>query len=233
MCGRYRRTTHEEELARRYHIPIPKRIDLPISWNIAPGQNVLVIRFNRETRLRSLNAFRWGLVPSWSKDEKIGYRTINARMETVDTAPSFRRAFQQRRCLVPADGFYEWKRTGGPRLPYSVSMKDDQPFVFAGLWEGWKAPDSDGWLLTCTIITTESNELVGQLHNRMPVILPEEHHSAWLGETDAANLKGLLRPFPADKMKIVEISPRVNHPENNDPDILQPVNSSIAIDWFL
>jgi putative SOS response-associated peptidase YedK len=232
MCGRYRRTTQEEELARRYNIPIPKQTDLPISWNIAPGQNVLVIRYNRETKLRSLSALRWGLVPSWARDEKIGYKTINARSETVDRAPSFRSAFQKRRCLIPADGFYEWRRTGGPKLPYSVEMKDNQPFVFAGLWEGWKPPGCDDWLITCTIITTESNELVAQLHNRMPAILLEEYHAAWLGESDAADLKDLLRPFPASKMKFLEISPRVNRPENNDPDIVRPADSTITMDWF-
>jgi putative SOS response-associated peptidase YedK len=104
--------------------------------------------------------------------------------------------------------------------------------VFAGLWEGWKAPNSEDWLITCTIITTESNELIAQLHNRMPVILPEEYHAAWLGESEAANLKDLLRPFPASKMKILEISPRVNRPENNDPEIVLPANSTITMDWF-
>jgi len=222
MCGRYRRTTQDEELARRYNIPIPTQTDLPISWNIAPGENVLVVRYNSQTGRRSLDALRWGLIPSWAKDEKIAYKTINARMETVDTAPSFRSAFKKRRCLIPADGFYEWRKTGGPKLPYSIGMKDDRPFVFAGLWEGWKAPSSDDWLRTCTIITTESNELLAQIHNRMPVILPEEYHAAGLGETETVDLKALLQSFPASEMRIVEISPRVNSPKNNDPDIVRP-----------
>jgi putative SOS response-associated peptidase YedK len=229
MCGRYRRTTQEEELARRYNIPIPTQRDLPISWNIAPSQDVLVVRYNSETGQRSLDALRWGLVPNWAKDEKIGYKTINARMETVDTAPSFRGAFRKRRCLIPADGFYEWRKIGGPKAPYSITMKDDRPFVFAGLWEGWKAPGSDDWLRTCTIITTEANDLLAQIHNRMPVILPEELHAAWLGETSVADLKTLLQPFPASEMKMLEISPRVNSPKNNDPDIIQPPDFSARL----
>ena len=144
MCGRYRRTTSEEELARRYHIPIPKELDLPISYNVAPSQKVLTIRFNPETKERSLDALQWGLVPYWAKDPKIAYKTINARVETVDTAPSYRQAFKKRRCLIPADGFYEWKKVVGGKIPYSIGMKDDSPFVFAGLWEGWKEPATKG-----------------------------------------------------------------------------------------
>jgi putative SOS response-associated peptidase YedK len=229
MCGRYRRTTQEEELARRYNIPIPTQTDLPISWNIAPSQKVLVVRYNSETGRRSLDALRWGLIPSWAKDEKIGYKTINARMETVDTTPSFRGAFRKRRCLIPADGFYEWRKIGGRKAPFSIAMKDDRPFVFAGLWEGWKPPGSDEWLRTCTIITTEANELLAQIHNRMPVILPEELHAAWLGESSVADPKTLLQPFPASEMKMLEISPRVNSPKNNDPDIIRPFDLSAGL----
>jgi putative SOS response-associated peptidase YedK len=132
MCGRYRRTTQEEELARLYHIPIPKQTDLPISYNIAPSQKVLTIRFNPETQARSLDALQWGLIPYSVKDPKIAYRTINARAETVDKAPSFRQAFAKRRCLIPADGFYEWRKTAKPKLPFAVPMKDGRPFTFAG-----------------------------------------------------------------------------------------------------
>jgi len=147
MCGRYRRTTREEELARIYGIPIPSQPDLPISYNIAPSQEVLAIRLNPETKQRSLDRLRWGLVPYWAKDEKIGFKTINARAETVDTAHSFRSAFKKRRCLIPADGFYEWKKVIGGKIPYSIEMKDDSPFVFAGLWEGWQNPEThERWL---------------------------------------------------------------------------------------
>src|ERR1700747_2387923 len=157
MCGRYRRTTQEEELARLYHIPIPKQTDLPISYNIAPSQKVLTIRFNPETRVRSLDALQWGLIPYWAKDPKVAYRTINARAETVDKAPSFRQAFRKRRCLKPADGFYEWRKTTRRKLPFAIAMKDERPFAFAGLWENWKDPEFGEWLRTCTIITGEPN----------------------------------------------------------------------------
>jgi putative SOS response-associated peptidase YedK len=164
MCGRYRRTTAEEGLARRYHIPIPAQLDLPISWNLAPSQDVLAIRFNPKTKQRSLDPLRWGLIPYWAKDPKIAYKTINARAESVDTAPSYQQAFKTRRCLIPADSFYEWKKVVGGKIPYAIGMKDDSPFVFAGLWEGWKEPSTGEWLGTCTIITGEPNELVAQIH---------------------------------------------------------------------
>ena len=220
MCGRYRRTTAEEELARRYHIPIPPQRDLPISWNVAPTQDVLAIRFNSKSKVRTLDVLRWGLIPNWAKDPKIAYKTINARVETVDTAPSYRQAFMKRRCLIPVDGFYEWKKVLGGKIPYAISMKDDSPFVFGGLWEAWKDPTNDKWLHTCTIITGEPNEFVREIHTRMPVILAEEHHEAWLsGEAG----KEILVPFPADGMKAWPISARVNAPQNDDPEILAPV----------
>jgi putative SOS response-associated peptidase YedK len=163
---------------------------------------------------------QWGLVPHWAKDPKIAYKTINARVETVDTAPSYRQAFKKQRCLIPVDGFYEWKKVLGGKIPHSIGMADDSPFVFAGLWEGWKDPASDEWLRTCTIITGEPNEFVAQIHTRMPVILPEEHHEAWLsGEAG----KEILVPFPAERMKAWPISPRVNSPINNDPEIMAPI----------
>src|ERR1700720_2610276 len=220
MCGRYRRTTSEEELARRYHIPIPPQPDLPISWNIAPTQDVLTIRLHPETKQRTLDALRWGLIPNWAKDPKIAYKTINARVETVDTAPSYRQAFLKRRCLVPVDGFYEWKKVLGGKIPYSISMKDGSPFVFAGLWEGWKDPATGEWLRTCAIITGEPNQFVREIHTRMPVILAEEHHDAWLsGEAG----KEILVPYPADQMKAWPIGARVNSPKNNDAKVIVPV----------
>jgi putative SOS response-associated peptidase YedK len=168
------------------------------------------IRFNPETKRRSLDALRWGLIPYWAKDPKIMNQMINARVETVDTAPSYRQAIKKRRCLIPADGFYEWKKVLGGKIPYSISMKDGASFVFAGLWEGWKDPANDEWLHTCTIITGELNEFIREIHTRMPVILPEEHHDAWLsGEAG----KEVLVPFPADRMRTWPVSPRVNSPK--------------------
>jgi putative SOS response-associated peptidase YedK len=218
MCGRYRRTTAEEEIARQYHIPIPPQLDLPISYNIAPTQNVLAIRLNPKTDEWSMSTLRWGLIPSWAKDEKIGYKTINARVETVDTSPSYREAYKKRRCLIPADGFYEWKRTDSIKQPYSIQRQDGTVFCFAGLWEGWKKPGTEDWIRTCTIITCEPNELNAQIHNRMPVILPEEHFQGWLS---GAAGKEVLAPYPDDLMSAYAISPRVNKPENNDAEILR------------
>jgi putative SOS response-associated peptidase YedK len=216
MCGWYRRTTREEELARIYHIPIPAQPDLPISYNIAPNQPVLAIRYNLETKQRSLDTLLWGMVPYWSKDGKTGF--INARPERIDTAPAFRRPFNKRRCLIPANGFYEWKKTPERKIPYSIEMKDASPFVFAGLWDGWQNPDTKEWLRSCVIITGEPNELVGQIHNRMPVILPPETHEQWLsGESG----KEILRSFPAQEMAARRISQRINKPENNDPNVLE------------
>jgi putative SOS response-associated peptidase YedK len=216
MCGRYRRTTREEELARIYRIPIPAQPDLPISYNIAPSRPVLAIRFNPETKQRGLDTLQWGLVPYWSKDGKTGF--INARAERIDVAPAFRRPFQKRRCLIPADGFYEWKKTAEGKIPYSIEMKDGSPFVFAGLWDGWQDPHTKEWLRTCVIITGEPNELAAQIHTRMPIILPPETHDAWLsGEAG----KEILRPFPAEGMAAKVISKRINKPENNDPSVLE------------
>lgn len=190
------------------------------SWNIAPSQNVLSVRSQPETGAFQLDAFKWGLVPSWAKDQKIAYKTINARVETVDTSPSYRGAFKKRRCLIVADGFYEWKRAGNAKQPYAIQRQDGSPFAFAGLWEAWRQSEETDWLLTCTIITCEPNEFMTQIHNRMPVILPEEHFQAWLSGTAG---KEVLVPYPSDLISAYPISTRVNSPVNNDPDILKPV----------
>jgi putative SOS response-associated peptidase YedK len=168
-------------------------------------------------------SLRWGLIPSWADDEKIGYKTINARMETVQTAPSFRSAFQKRRCLILADGFYEWRKTGGPKVPFDVALEDNRPFAFAGLWEAWKNRVTQEWFFSCTIITTEANELIGQIHNRMPVIIDAEDQAEWLGESDSDDLTDLLKPFPASRMKMLEISTLVNNPKNNNASLLEPI----------
>jgi putative SOS response-associated peptidase YedK len=223
MCGRYRRTTREEELARRWSIPIPEQPDLPISWNVAPTAEVLAIRLKRDTKAQSFDWLRWGLIPYWSKDKRVAYSTINARAETIDKTPAFRQAFQKRRCLIPADGFYEWRKTRPPKVPFHIALKDESPFCFAGVWEAWKDPSTGEWLRSCSIITTEANELVAQIHDRMPVILREKYFATWLGDTSETELKLLLRPFPPEEMQMWEISLRVNSAANNDPAIIDPV----------
>ena len=182
MCGRYRLTTKAEDLAARYHARMADDLHLAPSWNVAPGQDVLAVRLNPETHERSLDALHWGLIPHWSKDKKIAYRTINARSETVDTTPAFRQAFRKRRCLVCADGFYEWRREAGRKVPFYFQLKSGEPFAFAGLWENWQDPQSGEWLRSCTVLTTDANAVVKAVHDRMPVILPEAQHAAWLGE---------------------------------------------------
>jgi putative SOS response-associated peptidase YedK len=223
MCGRYRRTTREEELARRWSIPIPEQRDLPISWNVAPTSEVLAIRLKRDTKAQSFDWLRWGLIPYWSKDKRIAYSTINARAETIDKTPVFRQAFQKRRCLIPADGFYEWRKTRPPKVPFHIALKDESPFCFAGVWEAWKDPSTGEWLRSCSIITTEANELVAQIHDRMPVILRESDFATWLGDTRETDLKLLLRPYPPEVMQKWEISLRVNSAANNDPAIIDPI----------
>ena len=158
MCGRYRRTTQEEELARLYHIRSRGGRICRSVTTLARARRVLTIRFNPETRARSLDALQWGLIPYWAKDPKIAYRTINARAETIDKAPSYRRAFLNRCCLIPADGFYEWRKTARPKLPFAIAMKDGRRFTFVlGSRENWEIPNLEEWLRTCTIITGEPN----------------------------------------------------------------------------
>jgi putative SOS response-associated peptidase YedK len=148
MCGRYRRTRKEDELAKLYGIKIPPARDVPISWNVALLQDVWAVRRNPDTGERSLDALRWGLVPAWAKDPKMGYKTINARVETANTSPSYRSAFKKRRCLILADGFYEWRKPNAGRLkiPYAIGMADGRTFAFAGFWEGWQDPSTGEWL---------------------------------------------------------------------------------------
>ena len=228
MCGRYRLTTKAEELAARYHARMADDLHVTPSWNVAPGRDVLAVRLNPETRERSLDALHWGLIPHWAKDKKIGYRTINARSETADKTPAFRQAFRKRRCLVCADGFYEWRRETDRKVPYYFQLKSGEPFVFAGLWENWQDPHSGEWLRSCTLLTTDANAVVKAVHDRMPVILPETHHAAWLGEVTDGDLKAMLSPLDAGLMEAWEVSPRVNSPRNNGPQLVERYSGAQA-----
>ena len=191
-------------------------------YNIAPTQDIVAIR-NDGTENRA-EFMRWGLVPSWAKDPKIGNRMINARAETLAERPSFRVAYRRRRCLIVADSFYEWKREGRNRTPVRIMLESGGLFSFAGLWEAWKRPD-DSWMLSCAIITTQANELVGAIHDRMPVILDPEDESAWLDpdlqDTDA--ISELLVPYPAEQMTAYEVSRIVNSPANDVPECIIPI----------
>jgi putative SOS response-associated peptidase YedK len=228
VCGRYRLTTKAEDLAARYHAGMADDLPGALSWNVAPGQDVLAVRLNPETRERSLDALHWGLIPPWANDKKIGYRTLNARSETVDKTPAFRQAFRKRRCLVCADGFYEWRREADRKVPYYFRLKTGEPFAFAGLGENWHDPPSGAWLRSCTILTTDANAVVKAVHHRMPVILPEAYQAAWLGEAAEGDLKAMLSPLDANLMEAWAVSPRVNSPRNNGPQLVEPYSGAQA-----
>jgi putative SOS response-associated peptidase YedK len=170
---------------------------------------------------------RWGLIPFWAKDVKIGNRLINARAESVSVKPAFRAAWKQRRCLVPADAFYEWRRLEKRKQPYMVMLRDRGPFAFAGLWERWEAPDGER-IESCTIITTDANELVRQIHDRMPVILDPVDYALWLDPSaKPERLQPLLRPAVASALVAVPVSPRVNSPKNDDPSVIQQTGEKL------
>jgi putative SOS response-associated peptidase YedK len=218
MCGRYTLKTPVDALAREFGIsgPLP---EIPASYNIAPTRQVAAVLFEGGRKLEML---RWGLIPSWAKDPEIGNRMINARSETAPEKPSYRKAFKKRRCLIPADGFYEWQKMNGGKQPYYFRMKDGGPFAFAGLWEAW---DRDGEeIRSCTILTTAPNEIVAEVHDRMPVILSREDHDFWLDpevdETEA--LRELLVPYPAEEMEAYPVSRHVNRPTNDDERCVEP-----------
>ena len=205
---------------------------LPPRFNIAPTQAVAAVRLRTpETPAaphdrRQLCVLRWGLIPSWAKDPSIGSKLINARGETVDTKPSFRSALKHRRCLILSDGYFEWQQGAaqGKKQPYYIQLRDGAPFAFAGLWETWQQGDGST-LESCTIITTEANELTQPYHPRMPVILAPPDYAAWLDcdPARAAEVKGLLRPFPAELMTLFPVSTLVNNPRHDTPECIVPL----------
>ncbi|ALF11136.1 SOS response-associated peptidase [Parageobacillus thermoglucosidasius] len=220
MCGRFSLAVGIEQLRSLFKFVFEE--DIAPRFNIAPNQAVLTV-FEAEGK-RIGKMMKWGLVPSWADDPKIGWKMINARAETVDEKPSFRRALKRRRCLILADGFYEWKTVEGKKIPYRITLRDGQPFAFAGLWETWEKRGET--LYTCTIITTTANELVKGIHDRMPVILPQDWHDAWLDPhlEDTDYVKSLLQPYPAEEMKMYEVSTIVNSPKNDVIECMEPVN---------
>jgi len=220
MCGRFTLTADQDSFEDRFSFTGFDLGWVP-SFNIAPTQEVLTVTNDGSENRPEL--MRWGLVPSWAKDPKIGNRMINARSETLTEKPSFRTAFERRRCLIPADGFYEWKREGKAKKPMLITANPGGLFAFAGLWETWKQPD-DCWLLTCAIITTSANEFMTSIHDRMPVILPRESEALWLDpeEQDTAMLSELLLPYDSGRMEAYEVSTLVNSPRNNFPEVIEP-----------
>ena len=226
MCGRYTNITPVEafgSLFRIAEVPLP---ELKPRFNVAPGQDVLACRAAPKGGARQLVMLRWGLVPHWAKDLSTGYRMINARAETVAEKPSFRSAFRSRRCLVAADGFYEWKIREGSKAkqPHRIRLKGERPFGFAGLWERW--PGREGEVVeSCTIIVTTANDLLAPIHERMPVILPPGAYDLWLDPqvTEADRLLPLLRPYPQEEMETYPVSTQVNSPANDGPALVEPV----------
>jgi len=211
MCGRFTLRTPASQVAEAFGV-LPFA-DLQPRYNIAPSQAVPVVR-RAQNDGRELAFLKWGLVPSWADDPAIGFKMINARGDTVATKPSFRKAFKVRRCLVVADGFYEWQKTDGKKQPHFIRLKDDRPFAFAGLWEHWGREGQE--IDSCTIITTDANELMAPIHNRMPVIVAPSDYDVWLDPEiqEVERLQPLLRPYPADQMTAYPVSTVVNNPRN-------------------
>jgi putative SOS response-associated peptidase YedK len=224
MCGRTVQKTPLGEIRVLFETvnPVP---NAGPNYNAAPTDTLPVVRLDRERR-RSLDLLRWGLIPWWAKDPKIGARCINAMAETVATKPAFRDAFNRgQRCIVPVDGFYEWQKRPGGKQPYAITGVDGKPLALAGLWERWKEPDSGQAVQTFTIITGPPNQLVAPIHNRMPVILPPEKWRIWLGEQEADpdELLGFLQPYPAELMRAYPVGVRVGNVRNNDPELLTEI----------
>ena len=226
MCGRFSLATDTEELAQRFGFEgdgLPRQA----RFNIAPGQETLTVVGDGSRN--NARYMMWGLIPSWAKDPSAGSRMINARAETIDARPAFRNAFERRRCLVLADGFYEWMKVGRRRTPVRVILKSGEPFAFAGLWETWRSPE-DVVVTSCAIVTTTPNAVLQPIHNRMPVILPREAESLWLdtGRARPDELRRLLAPYPAADMEAYEVSSLVNSTGNDTPYVIERVAWSQA-----
>jgi putative SOS response-associated peptidase YedK len=227
MCGRFTLKQSAEELSQVFHLEsIP---DLAAEYNIAPTQMVATVLENSENKKRELKQLHWGLIPSWAKNAGMGAKLINARAETVAEKPAFRSAFKHRRCLVVADGFYEWQRQEGKKQPFYFRLQDGQPFGFAGLWEKWRSPANEE-IISCTILTTAANELLQPIHERMPVILEPKDYDLWLdSQVEAPQiLQQLLRSYPVSAMTAYAVSTLVNNPRHNSSECIVPLSEKNA-----
>jgi putative SOS response-associated peptidase YedK len=222
MCGRFAFYSPHEAVARLFGVGDPPPVEP--RYNIAPTQFVAAVRADAEGR-RSLAMFYWGLVPSWAKEKSIGARMINARAETLGEKPSFRSAYRRRRCLVLADGWYEWQRSGAVKQPYFISFEDREPFGMAGLWESWRDPGSGEPLESCCIVTTQAAPELAVVHDRMPVIMPARCHDEWLdpGNPATGSLDGLLVPWTLGGLTARPVSRRVNDARNQGADLVEPL----------
>lgn len=222
MCGRYRLSRRKQIIEEYFHTT-PWDDDWEPRYNIAPTQPVPVIRQHPKEPIRQISSMGWGLVPHWAKDSAGAARTINARSETAAEKPAFRDPLKFRRCLIPADGFYEWARRNGSKQPYCFDVNDGELFAFAGLWDGWK--DANGnWIKTCSILTTTPNAVTSAVHDRMPVILDPDAYDLWLdpGMQDAARISELLKPYDAHLMRSYPVSTRINHVAHDDEECGRP-----------
>ena len=222
MCGRFILKAFPDAISR--HFRTSGRPNLRARYNVAPTQTVPIVRRKEEAEGRELVLVRWGLIPPWAKDLSIGSKLINARAETVATKPSFRSAFRKRRCLIPADGFYEWRKVDGGTQPMLIQLKGGGLFAFAGLWEWWKGGE-DGPVESCTIITTTPTAVTAPIHNRMPVILDPADYDRWL-DLERPDAQELLRPCPDDWLEAYPVSPRVNRPQNDDATLIERIDAS-------
>jgi putative SOS response-associated peptidase YedK len=216
MCGRFTLKTPASKLVEFFTLvkPLP---ELKPRWNIAPTQQVLAVRQGNDGRDPAW--LRWGLIPMWAKDAKLGASLINARADTIAEKPSFRTALRKRRCLVIADGFYEWRQVGKTKTPFMMTMQDGSPFAFAGIWEQWKNPSGE-IVESCATVTTDPNTLMAMVHDRMPVILRPDEYDLWLDPEiqDAEKIKAMLRPYPSEEMALEEVSTTINNARNGvDP----------------
>jgi len=226
MCGRFNLKTNPRIFGDFFSVAGNLDIEWRPSYNIAPTQNVVCVR---DADQREFFKARWGLIPSWAKDAKIGASCINARVETVDTKPAFRSAFKKRRCLVMADGFYEWRRSD--KQPFFISLQSGEQMAFAGLWETWKSPE--GLVESCTICTTDANDMMGRLHDRMPIILPRAIVDHWLDPkvSDADELKPMLRQFPGEEMQAWPVAKAVGNVRNQGPELMEPIGPAEDVDF--
>lgn len=226
MCGRFTLKTPTKQIADLFDLAEPP--PLVPRFNIAPTQSIATIRLDNAHNQREFLMMRWGLIPAWAPDAKIGNRLLNARSETVAEKPSFRSAFKHRRCLVLADGFYEWQKNPEGKQPFYIRMRDDHPFAFAGLWERWIGPDSNA-IESCALLTTTANEVMSPIHERMPVILLPEANPAWLDTetSDSKELLPFLVPYPQNDLVAYPVGKMVNSSRNEDPRCVEPAGNDL------
>ncbi|WP_066640118.1 SOS response-associated peptidase [Desulfolucanica intricata] len=225
MCGRFTLTAETETI--KFHFGIKtQNVNHSPRYNIAPGQDIPVIV--NTSHKRTFTLMRWGLIPSWAKDKSISYKMINARAETIEQRPAFRESFFRRRCIIPTDGFYEWKKQNGKKLPMRIVLTDSRLYAFAGIWDSWTSPEGSS-IFSCSIITTKANDCIKDIHDRMPVILAgEEEYKLWLEQSNPALLKELLKPYQGE-MITYPVSPQVNSPKVDNPGCIKRVNNELSL----